>query len=193
MKKLNNKGMTIVEILITFIIIAAISVSLYASIANLKGKEEISSYKERINTYKNLLTRDIQNDVIMKKLIDVKEDPNDQSHITLVFENNEEKDLKVNQSNVTIPENPKLCKGTNSTVENNESIQYGDETFQIPILGKENIITGDGCTPINRLQISDYVLETDDDKTILTIKISLFHPDLGDKFSINIAAPINYN
>ena len=63
-RKLNNKGMTAVEILVTFVIIIVIVVSMYNGILDLKNKETISSYKLSLVTYNNLLTKDIQDDLI---------------------------------------------------------------------------------------------------------------------------------
>ena len=191
MKKLNNKGMTIVEILVTFVIIASITISIYASIASLKGREEIASYKESINTYKNLLTRDIENDIIMKKLTGITVE-NPSSSIILKFKNKEEKKLTVNKSDLTIPKNPQLCKNnTNSNISNQESITYGDETYPLPVLGSDNIITGSGCQKLNKLKI-DTVTLTGPYPTNLYINIRLYHPDLGYKYNIRISAPINY-
>ena len=42
-KRLNNKGMTAIEILITFAIVVVIVVSMYNGIADLKAKETVSS------------------------------------------------------------------------------------------------------------------------------------------------------
>ena len=63
-RKLNNKGMTAIEILITFAIVVVIVVSMYDGIMDLKNKETVASYKLSLTTYKNLLTKDIQDDLI---------------------------------------------------------------------------------------------------------------------------------
>ena len=56
-RKLNNKGMTAIEILITFAIVVVIVVSMYDGIMDLKNKETVASYKLSLTTYKNLLTK----------------------------------------------------------------------------------------------------------------------------------------
>ena len=63
-RKLNNKGMSAIEILVTFVLVAIIVVSMYDGIVGLKEKETISSHKLSLATYKNLLTKDIQDDLI---------------------------------------------------------------------------------------------------------------------------------
>ena len=57
--KLNNKGMTIIEILVTFVIVVVVATSLYASVIALKNKETIASYKESLTTDRDLMIRDI--------------------------------------------------------------------------------------------------------------------------------------
>ena len=62
MKNLNNKGMTAVEILVCFILVIVITVSMYTTVATYKNKQQIESFKEKIYTYKNLLTKEINDD-----------------------------------------------------------------------------------------------------------------------------------
>ena len=68
---LNNKGMTVVELLASFIIVALIMTTLYATMNNFSDKRVEESAKESIYTYKNLLTKEIYDDIINKGLIDV--------------------------------------------------------------------------------------------------------------------------
>lgn len=71
MIKLNNRGMTIIELLASFIIISLVLVTLYTSLNNFSDKKVEESAKESIYTYKNLLTKEIYDDIINKGLIDV--------------------------------------------------------------------------------------------------------------------------
>jgi len=70
MKKLNNKGVTIVEILVVFILVSVITISMYQTILTFKEKKDIEEMKEEILTYKNLVTQDIQSDLTKKGLVD---------------------------------------------------------------------------------------------------------------------------
>ena len=69
MKKLNNKGMTTVEILVSFILVALISASLYTTVSNYNLKRKNEADKLEINTFKNILTKTIQDDLIKKGLV----------------------------------------------------------------------------------------------------------------------------
>ena len=66
---LNKKGMTIVEILVCFVLVGLITVSIYNAISAFNNKRNIESYKEKIYTYKNTITKLIQDDLIKKGLI----------------------------------------------------------------------------------------------------------------------------
>ena len=71
MKKLNNKGITTIEILLSFVIIVIITMSMYGTVSAFNEKRMIEEYKTQIYTYKNLLTKEIQDDFIKKGLTHV--------------------------------------------------------------------------------------------------------------------------
>lgn len=67
MKKLNNKGMTLIEIIVCFVIVVVIVLSMLKVVNNYKDKQDIESYKSAIFTYKNTLTKTIWDDIIKHK------------------------------------------------------------------------------------------------------------------------------
>lgn len=71
MIKLNNKGMTVVELLASFVIVALIITTLYSTMNNFSDKRVEESAKETIYTYKNLLTKEIYDDITRNGLINV--------------------------------------------------------------------------------------------------------------------------
>ena len=70
-KKLNNKGMSIIEILLCFILVTIITGSIYSTVNAFSNKKVEEQAKEKIYTYKNLLTKDIEDDIVTKGLIKV--------------------------------------------------------------------------------------------------------------------------
>ena len=70
-KKLNNSGMTIIEILLCFIIVVGICLSLFTTLNNYQTKENKESDRTQILKYKNLLEKTIYDDLIKKTLISV--------------------------------------------------------------------------------------------------------------------------
>lgn len=64
MKRLNNKGLTVVEILVCFSIVVVIVMSMFKVVNNQKSKQEIESTKNSMLTYKNETTKTIEEDII---------------------------------------------------------------------------------------------------------------------------------
>ncbi len=201
--KLNNKGITTIEILISFVLLAIIVVSLYGSVESYKNKQNIESEKNQIMTYKNLLTKEIQDDLIMKGLIDVivdyKEFKVDSTTnaitpetytLDLSFRDGTKSQLVIKR----VLANDYGVEGSGSCTSGKNdyfSISYGPEgdliEYEFPDLGSgEN---DEGCKVLD-LRMSDININTDND--ILSIDIRFYHPDFSTKYGINIACPINF-
>ena len=201
--KLNNKGITTIEILISFVLLAIIVVSLYGTVESYKNKQNIESEKNQIMTYKNLLTKEIQDDLIMKGLIDVivdyKEFKVDSTTnaitpetytLDLSFRDGTKSQLVIKR----VLANDYGVEGSGSCTSGKNdyfSISYGPEgdliEYEFPDLGSgEN---DEGCKVLD-LRMSDININTDND--ILSIDIRFYHPDFSTKYGINIACPINF-
>ncbi len=211
-RKLNNKGMTAIEILITFVIVVIIVVSMYDGILGLKTRESVASYKLSLVTYKNLLTKEIQDDLIKIGLTSTStESMKDASgnaigyrvRLTLrdgsirilevkqVFGCNAADDLEAND----------LC-GMMTEAQKNQnddfSISYGPEgnltEYPLPDLGHEDISNYNGTSGTHRvysLRINE--VDVSNANQVFSVRIVLYHPDLGSRYSIDIAAPINFS
>ena len=194
MKKLNNKGMTTIEILVTFVIVMIIVISMYASISNLNDRQTIASYKESVITYKDLLTKEIQDDLITKQLVSVKINSN--TSAVLFFKDGTQKNLTVTKVSQTIPNDVKELKSCKPSSSGSESITYGDNTYPLPNLGNDGYMSGDSCVPISNLTIGDITISdriSDSELGVFIFKVEFNHPDLGNKYSINIVSPIDYH
>ena len=197
--KLNNKGVTTIEILISFVLLAIIVVSLYGSVESYKNKQNIESEKNQMMTYKNLLTKEIQDDLIMKGLIDVtvKHQPFVAVPITpetytvdFSFRDGTKSQLIVKR----VLANDYGVEGSGDCTSERKdyfSISYGPEDdlteYELPDLGSGK--NNEGCKVLD-LRMSDININTDND--ILTIDIRFYHPDFSTKYGIDIACPINF-
>lgn len=61
--KLNNKGMSIIEIVVTFSMIMVMIISMFTIVMNYRYKASVSIEKLNMDTFKNTLTNDIQRDI----------------------------------------------------------------------------------------------------------------------------------
>lgn len=185
--KLNNKGITTIEILICFILLAVISTSLYSTVSNYRNKQILESEKEKIYTYKNLLTKEIQDDIIKKGIKNAVKNSN--TVLTLTFSDDSTKQLQINVDNNVItyggikyplPDFGKGKKGVNEI----KILQIKNPPyFKISVLDPSNLEDIKYIEPISG-EI--------DHTSVLQINIPFEHPDFGDKYGILIVAPFNY-
>ena len=89
--KMNNKGFTIVEIVMSFSLIMILSMNLFMSITTYKKKQDLESFKSSLASYKMTLVYDIQKDINEKSLTSITESS---GALTLRFENGLTKELK---------------------------------------------------------------------------------------------------
>jgi len=188
--KLNNKGMTIVEILVSFAIVIVIVASMYASISNLRNRQVIASYKEEATRYKDLLTRDVENDIITKGLVSATKISD--TSVILKFKSGDEKTFSVNMNSSSVTndlENATVCDvvDEDSYV---DSITYDGVSYSLPNAGSDKLNINGKCSRIYSMRITDSIISVDSD--MLSINVKIFHPDLGDKYSLEIITPIDY-
>lgn len=192
--KLNNKGMTIIEILVTFVIVVVVVTSLYASVIALKNKETIASYKESLTTYRDLMIRDIESDLIEKglKSYDYSTPETNKDKITFIFKDGQKKDLIITHNmgchaiSQSEQSDTTLCPSGNPTIGDHYSITYGGVNYKLPNIGSTTNIANQ---PIYDLIIDNVIDNSSSD--IFDLKIILYHPDLGTKYSIHITSPID--
>ena len=193
--KLNNKGMTIIEILVTFVIVVVVVTSLYASVIALKNKETIASYKESLTTYRDLMIRDIESDLIEKGLssYSISTPYTKTDKITFIFKDGQKKDLIITHNmgchaiSQSEQSDTTLCPWGNPAIGDNYSITYGGVNYKLPNIGSTTNIANQ---PIYDLIIDNVVIDNSS-SDIFDLKIILYHPDLGTKYSIHITSPID--
>ena len=209
MKKLNNKGITTVEVLICFVLVVIITVSIYATVSSFNEKKIVEGYKEQIYNYKNLLTQDIQDDFIKIGLTHAKyertSDGNKVIHtVDCSLRDGSERRLVVEQRLAA----SSYHIGGSVTEDDYFMIKYGEPDDLIdrdlPDLGhsgydpvERQICDVDdperdvNCRKIQDLSINNVMINITDDN-VLSIYIGFYHPDLGTKYAINIVCPIDY-
>ena len=193
MKKLNNKGISIVEILLCFVLVIGVTFSLFSSLNNYKEKQQLESDRNTIVTYKNLLTKEIQDDLIMKGIKEVTNsstsanDHSIQYNIDITLNNGEQKELIIIKNLAAYEEDEEVITDQDDYF----MIQYGDKgntiKYPIPNLGSTK---NQNDKTVYDLKINNIDINTQNN--ILTIYIGLYHPDFGKRYAIDIVCPINY-
>ncbi len=194
MKRLSNKGMTIIEVLVSFVLIMIITASMYNTVASFNQKRLIEDYKEQILTYKNTLTKEIQDDFIKIGLSHVnynKTISGDRVTHTV------DCDLKDGTRRQFIVQQ-QLAYSTyhiaGSKTEDDEfSIQYGTPPddliiYELPELGSSK---NEYNHTVKDLSINNVLINISDEN-VLSIYVGFYHPELTTRYAIEIIAPINF-
>lgn len=206
--KLNNKGMTTVEILVSFILISMISATLFTTVSNYNMKRQLENNKLEINTYKNLLTKTIQDDLIKigVQTATVQRFTSGNADVfvaNLKMSNTENRRLVVFRQLT----NDYLDNASNSTKRNWDDefhILYGKPTnatcsaysnctaglieeITFPKLGESKNSFG---RIIQDLRITNVNFDVSND--VLTLFIGFNHVDFLTQYAINIATPLNF-
>ena len=200
MRKLNNKGITTIEVILCFILVAIITVSMYSTISSFNEKRIIERDKEEIYSYKNILTKDIQDDFIKIGLTHASYQKTVSGNKTI---HTVSCDLKDGSSRTLIIEQ-QFAKskyhigGTANT--DYFMIKYGqgkDGTnlieYPLPDLGdalKEK--QADGTYKIVKNLSINNVYVNISDENVLSIYIGFYHPELTTRYGISIVSPIDY-
>ena len=210
MKKINNKGITTIEVLISFVLVTIMTISMYSTVTSFNDRRLREQYKSEIYTYKNLLTKKIQDDFIKIGLTHA-------SYEKKVEKIKNEKNINAVKSTYTV--NCDLRDGTKRVLIIEQQfgystyhiggvlgtsdyymIKYGkpDDIVEYPIpdLGEFRVDdsgkdsdTGDNI--IKDLSINNVLINIKNDQ-ILSIYIGFYHPQLSTKYGINIVTPINF-
>lgn len=98
MKKLNNKGMTIVEIVVTFVMLMVLVLGMLNLTNEIKTTSKQKQFYKELTEYSSLVQSTIQDDLIKNVLTDVSECNVDKAEICLnfKFKNSSDKQLIAN-------------------------------------------------------------------------------------------------
>lgn len=192
--KLNNKGITTIEVLICFILVVIITTSMFVTISSFNEKKTIESYKEEVYDYKNILTKDIQDDFIKIGLTHARYEKNVDANGAATYtvlcnlKDGTERKLEITQLLAKSSYHTEGVDGANDYF----MIKYGkpDDMIEYPLPDLGHTENESGKT-VQDLSINK-VLISIDDNNVLSIYIGFHHPDLDNKYAINIICPINY-
>ena len=185
MKRLNNRGITVVEVLLCFILVSIIAMSLFSTISSYNQMRITEGYKSKVYSFKNKLTKDIQDDFIMKGLIQATYTRESTSSLKVthtvdcVLKDGDKRKLVVIRQ-----------PSTNTYI-----IRYGPPDamvqYDLPELGKSKDKDGKTMSDlsINNVLIS---ITTKDDSNVLSIYIGFYHPELSTRYGVNVICPIDF-
>lgn len=182
MKRLNNRGITSIEVLLCFVIASGIVISMFKVIDAYKDRADLESYKSTITTYKNTLTKTIEDAIISNKGISNAEaiENNDEYLINLTFKTGKEIKMKVVKKTYCTATG-KICDSSSKT---DDELDYDKSSFYVEFDGEKISLP-----KVYALQFNEVYLKNEDG--FVTLHIGLHHPDLGNKYdALNIISPL---
>lgn len=188
MGKLNNKGMTAVELLITFTILSVVVVGLFDMTLNYKDKEQQESTKSSIIDYENKLEKLIQDDFIKGHLVSVSIDDTASTNVKkATFKMNKPEYRKNDIENYN--ESLEFYTTTLSIDFDRNVVSYGitgkEISYPLPQFGAGNKVT------INKDKTIIDVYDMDN--SFVNIDIAFSYIDIDDDdILFSMSSPIDY-
>lgn len=136
---MNNKGFTLIELIISVVLIAIIIIPTYAIILNFKNRQQIASDKQELSKFKNLITSDIEDDILQYGLIKLEKVSSSDTEfvanltfskkicVTEVEQTTEEGDI------IKVCEEEKNLQKKLIINPTKKTITYGDETYKLAV------------------------------------------------------------
>lgn len=137
---MNNKGFTLIELIISVVLIAIIIIPTYAIILNFKNRQQIASDKQELSKFKNLITSDIEDDILQYGLIKLEEkegSTTDEFIAILTFRQEKcvegEETIPSAEGGETTPCTKENITKTLVINPGTKTITYGDETYKLAV------------------------------------------------------------
>ncbi len=195
--RLNNKGMSIVEVIVTFALIMFLVVGLLIIVVNYRNKMSVSLERLNLDTFKNNLTQDINNDILKKGLKEIKDDSHEPGIDSPCY------NLGLNRCiTITFNDNTKKALGTSKINASNKEtiinkyIYYDGIKYSLKDELPSNLPEGRAWIDLSTIRVVDdailnsnfTVLEDGTQVYIYTIDIDVSHINFKDDFGIHIVA-----
>lgn len=199
MKKLNSKGLSVIEIVLTFSLIMIITSGILTIIMNYKQRAQVEMKRLELVTYKNTLTKEIQTDILNHGLSEINNNglctnniDSYSSCINIVFKDGVEKILAISKLDDSDETNLKKLL-------NNKYIKYGDTKYPIEDKLPDTIPQGRSIKDFQNIYLNNenflttdtVILKNGETVKIYSIDIYMEHIDYDDDFGIHIVATDN--
>lgn len=177
MKKLNNKGFTVVELVVSFVLLSILVVGMLGIVLQFRTEAYLSNRKLDLTRYKDTVTKAIQKDIIKYGVQDIsycKDASNNTitSCVVLTFKNSTTKNLQVSNFDV-----------------HNRYILYGGQKFPIEeVVKRENAVIGDATIHLPDNSSINLKTRAVGTSNIYKIEIPIVADDIAQDFGIFIVA-----
>lgn len=182
----NNKGFTIAELLVTFVLVMSIVLALFKVVDHYRERQQNATSAKEMNSYRNQIVKVVEDDILFnyEGIKEIKGlDQNDLS-LSAIEKANFQQGIKITFNGV---DDNGVLIAKNLIVKNN-GILYGDMFYEFPskfVSAVDDVIYTE--TQVKNVSSEDPSLK----KAIYSIHIDLTHSELNRIFNINIVAVNN--
>ena len=179
----NNKGFTIAELLVTFVLVMSIVLALFKVVDHYRERQQNATSVKEMNSYRNQIVKVVEDDILFNYggIKEIKGlDQNDKS-LSAIQKANFQQGIEITFNKVDDEKNTQITK--NLIVKKN-GILYGEMFYEFPskfVSAVDDVIYTE--TQVENVS-SDPLLK----KAIYSIHIDLTHSELNRIFNINIVA-----
>lgn len=179
----NNKGFTIAELLVTFVLVMSIVLALFKVVDHYRERQQNATSVKEMNSYRNQIVKLVEDDILFNcgGIKEIKGlDQNDKS-LSAIQKANFQQGIEITFNKVDDEKNTQITK--NLIVKKN-GISYGEMFYEFPskfVSAVDDVIYTE--TQVENVS-SDPLLK----KAIYSIHIDLTHSELNRIFNINIVA-----
>lgn len=185
----NNKGFTIAELLVTFVLVMSIVLALFKVVDHYRERQQNATSVKEMNSYRNQIVKVVEDDILFN-YGGIKEIKGlDQNDISLspIEKADFQQGIEITFNGVIANTQPNTTNTKRLIVKKN-GILYGDMFYEFPskfVSAVDDVIYTE--TQVENVSSEDPSLK----KAIYSIHIDLTHSELNRIFNINIVAVNN--
>lgn len=182
----NNKGFTIAELLVTFVLVMSIVLALFKVVDHYRERQQNATSVKEMNSYRNQIVKVVEDDILFnyRGIKEIKGlDQNDIS-LSPIEKANFQQGIEITFNEVIANTKPNTTNTKRLIVKKN-GILYDDIFYEFP---------SKFVSAVDDVIYTETKVSSDDsslDKAIYSIHIDLTHSELNRIFNINIVAVNN--
>ena len=182
----NNKGFTIAELLVTFVLVMSIVLALFKVVDHYRERQQNATSVKEMNSYRNQIVKVVEDDILFNYGGNKEIKGLDQNDISLspIEKANFQQGIEITFNKVIANTQPNTTNTKRLIVKKN-GILYGGMFYEFP---------SKFVSAVDDVIYTETKVSSDDsslDKAIYSIHIDLTHSELNRIFNINIVAVNN--
>lgn len=182
----NNKGFTIAELLVTFVLVMSIVLALFKVVDHYRERQQNATSVKEMNSYRNQIVKVVEDDILFncEGIKEIKGlDQNDDLSLSPIEKADFQQGIEIAFNKLDAKDNPIIKR----LIVKKNGILYDDMFYEFPskfVSAVDDVIYTE--TQVENVS-SDPLLK----KAIYSIHIDLTHSELNRIFNINIVAVNN--